>query len=288
MNFKLTLRQTLGAAVGIILLSCLEAHGQYDLPGLGSQVAQARSAYDDSLDRLVQIRNGEMLQAQASQAYVAAKQAVADTYQHYKDDQTRTAADLETSSSDYRQLLKQKQDVQTQLEAARKDPGTTVQQFNDLYNDKSAIDKQMRAMQAAAIEKAGGGERYQQWQTASRDLETLQAQIKAQIERSPAVVTAQAEVDAAKSNVDRLNIQLASARAADNAAAAAQENSAAYDQANSALGYNGYGSDPYGYGYGYGYGTVIIRHPHRTYRGGYIGAHGGGGRRTGGAGGHRR
>jgi hypothetical protein len=138
-------------------------------------------------------------------------------------------------------------------------------------------------MQSAAIEKSGGGQRYQQWQAASRDLETLQVQIKAQAERSPAVAAAQAEVDVAKSNVDRFNIQLASARAADDAAAAAQESSAASDQASSALGYNGYGSDPYGYGYGYG--AVIIRHPHRTYRGGYIGAHGGGARR---AGGHRR
>lgn len=123
------------------------------------------------------------------------------------------------------------------------------------------------------------------WQAASRDFEALQAQAKAQVEQSPAVTAVQAEVDAAKSNVDRINIQLASARAADNAAAAAQESSAASNQVNSALGYNGYGSDPYGYGYGYGYGTVIIRHPHRTYRGGYLGAHGGGAR---GGGGHRR
>lgn len=285
MNVQPTLPRTLVTVVGIILLSCLQARAQYDLPGLSAQVAQARSAYDDSLDRLVQIRNSQMQQAEASQAYVAAKQAVAETYQNYKDDQARTAADLETSSADYRQLLKQKQDIQTQLEAARKDPGTTVEQFNDLYNNKSAIDKQIRGIEAAAIDKSGGGQRYQQWQAASRDLEALQVETKAQIERSPEVTAAQAEVDAAKFNVDHVNIQLASARAADNAAAAAQESSAASDQVNSALGYNGYGSDPYGYGYGYGYGAVIIRHPHRTYRGGYIGAHGGGGR---GGGGHRR
>ena len=276
-------------AVTLIVLCSRQGRAQSDdLAGLNDQVAQARQQYESSLDQLMRIRASEIQQARASQTYLAAKNAVTESYRIYTQEREKAIADLTVSNPDYVKLQAQKQDVMSQLDAARQDPTTSVQTFNDLYNQKSAIKKQMEAMQKAAMDKVGAGQHWQQWQIASRNLETLQAQLEAQIESSPEVVKAKAEVDANKTALAKIDAQSATIFASSNAPITPSENTSNGTSDTSNLITNDGWGDGYYYGnvYGYGgYGRYAAGYIHGYRNGsggvrpGFTGGRAGGGRR---------
>jgi hypothetical protein len=273
--------------VATVMLCCArQCRAQSDgLPGVDDQVMTARQQYDAALSQLVQIRAQQMQQARASQEYVTAENAVAQTYQVYTQDRERAIADLTANDPDYARLAAQHDAVMSELEAARRDPNTTVERFNELYNRKWAVAKQMEAKRKAVMEKAGGGQDWQQWITASRNLESLQTQLAAQVEASSEVAKARADADAAKANLATLEAQYAVAANNPPQSQSFGNGGTTPEIFSSDDGWDGY---DYGNVYGYGGYRRYISGNGRGYGRGSSGAPSGAGRAGGGQGGGAR
>ena len=207
---------------------------------------QAR--YDDANSDLVEARQAAVAEYQASPAYVAAVKAVTDTYRAYTSKKREVIRQIEQRDPRYAELQKQAAAVEAEIAAARANPMTSIPQFQDLYNKKSVFTREMRALEADALDKANSADLQHQWELASQNLAELRAKQDAAVEQSPGVKAALAEVTKERDELDDLGAKLAGSKAA--YVQAQTQQSAADDYLRRSSSYAN-ANDGWGYGWGF-------------------------------------
>ena len=136
--------------------------------------------------------------------------STSDKYQTLK---RRVEGELTRSNPQYQALLKDRAAVDQELAAARRDPATPYQTYQDLYAKKEKSGNTMRDMVDTAMDQAGGA-------TARRLDRRLQGPRRpeekpgAQVESSPQVAAAKQKAAQSQQSVDQLATKLAGSQAA--------------------------------------------------------------------------
>lgn len=174
----------------------------------------ARVRHDRALAALVAARRDFMQQFQNAPQYAQAQLAAQEAHDQYQAAGSAASAALKAHDPAYQQLLARQQQIDDELGQARQTRATTIETFNDLYNQKGAVARQLEEMEQEAIAASSGQDLRRQWEDASGRLQALKQHVQTDVESAPAVVQAKNALNQASQQMQQLGAQLAAADAA--------------------------------------------------------------------------
>jgi seryl-tRNA synthetase len=183
---------------------------EFSLPDRSHSIVDSQDDYYDAVQRLqdadaalVRARESAMKEQQSSPQYVAAVKAVDEKYQAFTDKKNQLIDDLERKNPVYAQMKSQVSAIDQQIDNAPQNPGTTPEQFEELYKNRDTFNRQWQQQENDAIDRAGIAPLRQQWFDASRALQDLQNKQQADVENSEKVKAATAMADDARNTVQQ-------------------------------------------------------------------------------------
>lgn len=251
-------RRLLTILVALVCLPTLAFCQDANVAGQAADVAAlqadhnaARIRHDAALAALVAARREVVQQLQEAPQYVQAQLAAQEAHDKYQAAGNATGAALKNHDPAYRDLLARQQQIESELEQARQNGATTTEAFNALYNQKSAVSRQLEEMEQKAIAASSGQDLRHQWEDTSARLQALKQQMQANVENAAAVVQARNALNQATQQMQRLGSQLARADAAYQQALYEQDLYAGTlgDSPGSTIDTTDYGSGDTGYAY---------------------------------------
>jgi hypothetical protein len=240
-----------------------------DVAGHAADVAAVRADYnaarirhDAALATLVAARREVVQQLQDAPPYVQAQLSAQEAHDKYQAAGKTAVAALKDHDPAYKELLARQQQIEDELREARQNAATTTEAFNELYNQKSAVSRQLEEMEQKAIAASSGQDLRHQWESASARVQTLTQQMQGNVENAAAVVQARDALNQATRQLQQVGAQLAQADAA------YQQSLYQQDLYGGTLGYSTGGTiDTTDYGSGdtgYAYWPVHREHEHHA------------------------
>jgi hypothetical protein len=182
--------------------------GEFSLPDRLRNLIDSQDEYFRAVQRLqdddaavMRARESAMKDAQSAQSYVDAVKAVDQAYQSYMEKKNAAIGNLEKTNQIYAGMKSHVAQIDTQIEAARQNPATTQDQFEQLYKDRETFQHQCQQAESDAIDRAGLAPLRQTWMDASKKVSDLQDKQRADIESNDRLKAALAEAAAAKAAV---------------------------------------------------------------------------------------
>lgn len=200
-----------------VVAFCQEANvaGQADnVAALQAGYIAARVRHDRALATLVAARREFVQQFQNAPQYTQAQLAAQEAHDQYQAAGSAAVAALKDHDPAYQQLLARQQQIDGELGQARQSRATTIETFNDLYNQKGAVSRQLEEMEQMAIAASSGQDLRRQWEDASGRLQALKQHVQTDVESAAAVVQAKNALNQAAQQMQQVGAQLAAADAA--------------------------------------------------------------------------
>jgi predicted nuclease with TOPRIM domain len=234
----------------------------FALPDRARNLVDSQDQYYEAVQHLldmkaavVRAREAAMRDAQCAPDYVAAVTAVDNTFHAFIDKKNALVSDLEKNNQVYSQMKAQATAVDAKIDAARLNPDTTPEQFEQLYKDRETFQKQWRQQENDAMDRAGITPLRQQWIDASKKLAELQDKLRGSIEADQKLKTAVANEEEARTAVQQARAAIKSGAApvdvANNAQGSEQSGAADFLRKYSRTGFAG--SDAW---WTYGWSTI--------------------------------
>jgi hypothetical protein len=184
--------------------------GEFSLPAQSHTLVDTQDDYYDAVQRLhnadadvVRAREAAMKNQQSSPEYLAAVQAVDQTYQAFREKKNGILDDLEKKNPIYTQMKSQATAIDSQIETARQNPATTQDQFEELYKNRETFLRQWQQLEGDAMDRAGATPLKQQWLDASKKLADLQDKQRVDVENTDKLKAAIANADEARTGVQQ-------------------------------------------------------------------------------------
>jgi hypothetical protein len=140
--------------------------------GAAAEYENAQRVARNSMGQLVTVRQMAMKVGTARPEYVAAADLVKQTHEAYLASQKGTLADLSQSNAKYKDLLKQREAAEAELDKLRRG-GASPESFGEVATRKLNITQQIRELEDSAGKQAGSPELKKRWQDACKALEVL-------------------------------------------------------------------------------------------------------------------
>ncbi len=183
--------------------------GEFSLPDRLHSLVDSQDDYFDAVQRLqdadaavMRARESAVKDAQTAPEYQSAVKSVDEAYQAYNDKKTSLVADMEKKDPVYNRMKSQVASVDNQIDAARQNPATTQEQFQELYKNRETFEHQWQQLEGDAMDRAGIAPLRQAWIDASKRLSDLQAKLRRDVEGTDRLKAAVAEATAASSAVE--------------------------------------------------------------------------------------
>jgi chromosome segregation ATPase len=183
--------------------------GEFSLPDRLRNLVDTQDEYFRAVQRLqdddaavMRARESAMKDAQSTTDYGNAVKAVDQAYQAFIDKKNGVMANLEKTNAIYSGMKSHIAQIDGQIDAARQNPGTTQDQFEQLYKDRETFTHQCQQAENDALERDGAAPLRQAWTDASKKLSDLQEKLRSDIESNDRLKAAIAEAVAAKSAVE--------------------------------------------------------------------------------------
>jgi uncharacterized membrane-anchored protein YhcB (DUF1043 family) len=157
---------------------------------------------------VVRAREAAVKEQQSTPEYIADVKAVDDAYQAFIDKKNALVADMEKKDPVYNQMKAQVSAVDAQIDAARQNPGTTQERFDELYKNRETFVQQWHQLEKDASDRAGLTPLWQHWVDASKKLADLQSKLSPQIENNDRLKAAIAMAEDAKNAVQQAKVAL--------------------------------------------------------------------------------
>ena len=235
--------------------------GEFSLPDRSHNLVDSQDDYYDAVQRLqdadaavVRAREGAIKQEQSSPDYVAAVKAVDQTYQAFNDKKNAVVDDLAKKNPVYSQMKSQAGAIDAQIDAARQNPATTPQQFDELYKNRDTFNRQWQQMENDAMDRAGLTPLKLAWLDASKALADLQDKQRADVENNERLKSAIATADDARSTVEQARAAISGVAVSPQITSAEQAHATDFLCRNSGAGYAG--NDAW---WTYGWNTLISK-----------------------------
>lgn len=183
---------------------------EFSLPDRSRNLVDSQDEYYNAVLQLqtedaavVRAREAAMKDAQCAPDYVAAVKAVDVAFQTFCEKKNALVADLEKNNPVYAQMKSQATAIDAKIDAARQNPDTTPEQFEELYKNRETFQKQWHQMEADAMDRAGLTPLRQQWVDASKKLSDLQEKSRVSVESNEKLKAALANQEEAKAAVQQ-------------------------------------------------------------------------------------
>jgi chromosome segregation ATPase len=182
--------------------------GEFSLPDRLRNLIDSQDEYFRAVQRMqdgeaavMRAREAAMKDAQSADDYVAAVKAVDQAYQGYMEKKNAAIGKLEKTNQIYSGMKSHVAQIDSQIEAARQNPATTQDQFEQLYKDRETFLHQCQQAESDAIDRQGLAPLRQAWIDASKKVSDMQEKQRAAIESNDRLKAALAEAAAAKAAV---------------------------------------------------------------------------------------
>jgi hypothetical protein len=183
---------------------------EFSLPGRSRSSVEAADEYSDAVQHLhdveadvVRAREQAMKDMQSGPEYVSAVKDLDAAYSAFNDRKNALLADLEKRDPRCATMKKQIAEIDSQLEAARQNPGTPAEKFQQLYRDRATFVHQWDDEVESAIKRENLEPLRQQWQDASKKLADLRDQQRIDVENTERLKAAKAAALVARAAVDQ-------------------------------------------------------------------------------------
>ena len=184
--------------------------GEFSLPDRPRNLVDSQDEYYDAVQRLrgadaavVQAREAAIKESQSSAEYIAAVKAVDAAFHAFTEKKIAVISDLEKTNPVYSQMKSQATAMDAKIDAARENPQTTPEQFEDLYKNRDTFQKQWHQLESDAMDRAGITPLQQQWIDASKKLSDLKDRQQVAAESNDRLKGAIAMAEEARTAVDQ-------------------------------------------------------------------------------------
>jgi chromosome segregation ATPase len=190
-------------------------NSEFSLPDRQRNLVDSQDEYYNAVQQLqdddaavVRAREAAVKEAQCTPEYIAAVKAVDSAYQKFNEKKNALVADLQKSNPVYSQMKSQSAAIDARIEAARQNPQSTPEQFEELYKNRDTFQKQWRQLESDAMDRAGITPLRQQWVDACNKLAELQDKQRAAIESNDRLKTALAAMEDQKKVVEQARLAI--------------------------------------------------------------------------------